>query len=89
MAKATIIFVRNEKTGKRDIQIEYQSDLSAMPYEHEEEHRRLVGQLIDLEEVNEEIEVSREEEEQREELPQQTQKPLRQTQTLTHGRGKR
>jgi hypothetical protein len=33
-------------TGRKDVIIQYESDADALPMEHEEEHRRLVDQLI-------------------------------------------
>ena len=35
------------KTQKKNIRIKYRSDSDALPMEHEEEHRRLVDQLIE------------------------------------------
>ena len=63
MAKAKITFEHNSQTGKRDIHIDYESDPSAMPYEHEDEHRDLVNRIIDLKEMQEEREneITREE----------------------------
>ena len=46
MAKAKIIYDYNNRTGKRVIHIEYQSDPDALAYEHEKEHARLVRELV-------------------------------------------
>lgn len=46
MANVTIRLVANPKTGKRDIYIDYESEDDALPFEHEEEHRDLVEQLL-------------------------------------------
>jgi len=46
MAEFTIRFVFNLETGKKDIYIDYQSEEDALPMEHEQEHRELVGQLL-------------------------------------------
>lgn len=64
MAKAQITFKYNNETGKRDIHIDYESDPSSLPFEHEDDHRQLVDRLIDLNAVAEEkeaMEVSRQE----------------------------
>ncbi len=46
MAKLTIRLILNPTTGKREIDVAYQSDADALPMEHEEEHRRLVEQIV-------------------------------------------
>ena len=46
MANVIIKLVRDGKTGKRTVVVSYESDADALPMEHEEEHRRLVDQLI-------------------------------------------
>ena len=45
-------------TGRREVVIDYTSDSDALPMEHEEEHKRLAQQVIDLR--DERVEVSRE-----------------------------
>jgi hypothetical protein len=35
------------ETGKKNVWIKYRSDSDALPMEHEEEHRRLVDQLLE------------------------------------------
>ena len=47
MANVIIKLVRDGKTGKRTVVVSYESDADALPMEHEEEHRRLVNQLIE------------------------------------------
>jgi FtsH ternary system-associated peptide len=46
MAELTIRLVVDPGTGKKDILVGYHSDAGALPIEHEEEHRRLIDQLI-------------------------------------------
>lgn len=46
MAKVKITYDYNNKTGKREIHIDYQSDPDALAYEHEKEHARIVGELV-------------------------------------------
>ncbi len=58
MSQARITFERNEKTGKRELNIDYESDPSAMPHEHEDEHRDFVKKVIDLKKIKEEEEVA-------------------------------
>ena len=47
MANVTIKLVVDPVTRKRNVIISYESDSSALPIEHEEEHRRIVNQLIE------------------------------------------
>jgi hypothetical protein len=47
MAKMTIRLEIDRATRKRTVVISYESDADALPNEHEEEHRRLVNQLIE------------------------------------------
>jgi hypothetical protein len=42
----TIKLVVNPTTGKREVDIAYESDSDALPMEHEEEHRRLVEKVV-------------------------------------------
>jgi polyhydroxyalkanoate synthesis regulator phasin len=46
MAELTIRLVVDVTTGKKDVVIGYESDAGSLPIEHEEEHRKLVDQLI-------------------------------------------
>ncbi|AGC44681.1 hypothetical protein MYSTI_03369 [Myxococcus stipitatus DSM 14675] len=46
MASLILRLVVNPATGRKDVVIQYESDSDALPMEHEEEHRRLVDQLI-------------------------------------------
>ncbi len=47
MAELTIRLVVDPDTGKKNVIIAYESESDAMPMEHEDEHRRLVDQLIE------------------------------------------
>ncbi|MCP3102327.1 hypothetical protein LZ198_25990 [Myxococcus sp. K15C18031901] len=46
MASLILRLVVDPATGRKDVVIQYESDSDALPMEHEEEHRRLVDQLI-------------------------------------------
>ena len=59
MADLTLRLRVDPKTGKREIVIDYTSDSDALPMEHEEEHRRLAGQVVDGGLANAKISVSR------------------------------
>jgi len=47
MAQVTIQLVIDPQSGKKNVIIDYRSDPDALPMEHEEDHRRLVDQLIE------------------------------------------
>lgn len=47
MAELTIRLRVNPENGKKDIVIDLRSDEDALPHEHEQQHRRLVEQLIE------------------------------------------
>lgn len=47
MAELQIRLDVDPSTGKKNLTIKYLSDEDALPGEHEEEHRRLVDQLIE------------------------------------------
>jgi hypothetical protein len=47
VANVIIKLMRDGKTGKRTVVVSYESDADSLPMEHEEEHRRLVNQLIE------------------------------------------
>ncbi|AKF81126.1 hypothetical protein OWM54_03170 [Myxococcus sp. MISCRS1] len=46
MASLILRLLVNPQTGRKDVVIQYESDSDALPMEHEDEHRRLVDQLI-------------------------------------------
>jgi len=47
MGQVTLRMRTDPVTGKRVIAIEYESDSSALPFEHEEEHRQLVDKVLE------------------------------------------
>lgn len=47
MANVTIRLTVDPQTKKKNIVISYEDDGSALPIEHEEEHRRIVDKLIE------------------------------------------
>lgn len=47
MAEVTIRLEIDPQTRKKNVVISYRSDEDALPLEHEDEHRRLVNQLIE------------------------------------------
>jgi hypothetical protein len=47
MAELVLKLHVDPKTGKKAITADYKSDADALPSEHEEEHRRLVGKLVE------------------------------------------
>ncbi len=65
-------------TGRREVVIDYSSDADALPIEHEEEHRRLAGKVVDGGLGNERIEVTRESEAPVTEAPGETAAPVAQ-----------
>lgn len=46
MARLRLHLRTNPETGRRDLVIDYESDPSALPVEHENQHRDLVDRLI-------------------------------------------
>lgn len=49
-------------TGRREVVVDYHSDSDALPIEHEDEHRRLAGKVVEGGLNGPGVEVSREEE---------------------------
>jgi hypothetical protein len=49
-------------TGRREVVVDYHSDSDALPIEHEDEHRRLAGKIVEGGLQGDQVEVSREEE---------------------------
>jgi hypothetical protein len=47
MAEVTIQLQIDPQSGKKNVIIRYRSDEDALPVEHEEDHRRLVDQLVE------------------------------------------
>jgi hypothetical protein len=46
MAEITIRLIYNTRTGKKDLFIDFESEPDALPIEHEQQHRAIVGQLL-------------------------------------------
>jgi hypothetical protein len=49
-------------TGRREVVVDYHSDSDALPLEHEDEHRRLAGKVVEGGLHSGEVEVTREQE---------------------------
>lgn len=47
MVEVTLRLRVDPVTGRRELVIDYTSDGDALPMEHEEEHRRLAGRVVD------------------------------------------
>ncbi len=47
MAELNIRLQIDPETGKKNLIIEYDSDSDMLPIEHEEEHRRLINELVE------------------------------------------
>jgi hypothetical protein len=47
MAELVIHLQIDPETGKKNLIIEYESDSDMLPIEHEEEHRRLLDQIVE------------------------------------------
>jgi hypothetical protein len=47
MASLTIRLIVDPANGKKNVVISYETESDALPLEHEEEHKRLVDQLIE------------------------------------------
>lgn len=47
MAELNIRLQIDPDTGKKNLIIEYESDSDMLPIEHEEEHRRLINELVE------------------------------------------
>ena len=52
MSDITIRMQYNLKTGKKDVWIDLVSEPDSLPVEHEQDHRRIVEQLLVLESQN-------------------------------------
>ncbi len=60
MPELTLRLRVDPATGKREIVIDYSSDADALPMEHEDEHRRLAGAVVDGGLRSGKVDVSRE-----------------------------
>ena len=46
MAEVHLRLVYNKNTSKHDIYIDYESEIDALPFEHEQEHKEIVQKII-------------------------------------------
>jgi hypothetical protein len=46
MSEIMIKLIYNLKTGKKDVLIDFVSDIDALPIEHERDHKKLVQELL-------------------------------------------
>ncbi|MEJ7604374.1 MAG: hypothetical protein WKG01_41320 [Kofleriaceae bacterium] len=47
MAELVLRLRVDPQTGKREVVVDYASDSDALPIEHEDEHRRLAGKVVE------------------------------------------
>lgn len=47
MAELTLRLRVDPVSGRREVVVDYTSDADALPLEHEEEHRRLAGKVVE------------------------------------------
>ena len=47
MPQVTLTLKRNKETNKQDLFIDYESEGDALPFEHEEDHKRLVQKILE------------------------------------------
>lgn len=62
MAELVLRLRVDPATGRREVVVDYHSDSDALPIEHEDEHRRLAGQVVEGGLAGDRITVSREQE---------------------------
>ena len=60
MAELTLRLRVDPATGKREVVVDYHSDADALPIEHEDEHRRLAGKVVEGGLNSGKVEISRE-----------------------------
>lgn len=60
MAELVLRLRVDPTTGRREVVVDYRSDSDALPIEHEDEHRRLAGQVVEGGLGGPKVEVSRE-----------------------------
>ena len=46
MSKLILRLVKDSKTGLQELRVDYESDGDRLPFEHEEEHRRLIQKIL-------------------------------------------
>lgn len=62
MAELVLRLRVDPATGRREVVVDYHSDSDALPIEHEDEHRRLAGKVVEGGLQSGRVEVRREEE---------------------------
>ena len=62
MAELVLRLRTDPATGRREVVVDYHSDSDALPIEHEDEHRRLAGKVVEGGLQSGKVEVSREQE---------------------------
>lgn len=62
MAELVLRLRTDPATGRREVVVDYHSDSDALPIEHEDEHRRLAGKVVEGGLQSGQVEVSREQE---------------------------
>lgn len=62
MAELVLRLRVDPATGRREVVVDYHSDSDALPIEHEDEHRRLAGKVVEGGLDGPRVEVSREHE---------------------------
>lgn len=62
MAELVLRLRVDPATGRREVVVDYHSDSDALPIEHEDEHRRLAGKVVEGGLNSGRVEVTREEE---------------------------
>lgn len=84
MAELVLRLRVNPETGRREVVVDYSSDSDALPIEHEDEHRRLAGKVVEGGLNSGKVEVTREQETPVTEGPAATETPVAQP-TKTRG----
>lgn len=62
MAELVLRLRVDPATGRREVVVDYSSDSDALPIEHEDEHRRLAGKVVEGGLQSGKVEVRREQE---------------------------
>lgn len=62
MAELVLRLRVDPATGRREVVVDYHSDSDALPIEHEDEHRRLAGKVVEGGLASGKVEVTREQE---------------------------
>ena len=84
MAELVLRLRVDPATGRREVVVDYHSDSDALPIEHEDEHRRLAGKVVEGGLHSGKVSVTREQETPVAEGPASGEQPVAQP-TKTHG----